>query len=108
MTKGKLVAAAIAGSALCALSSPASAAGLINGSFENNCAAPVAGFITLGAGSTCVTGWTVGPHSVDLVGTYWQAKDGTHSIDLGGNAPGSIFQTFSTVVGGLYTVNYWL
>jgi choice-of-anchor C domain-containing protein len=59
-------------------------------------------------GNNCITGWTVGPHSVDLINGYWEAKDGTHSIDLSGNAPGSIMQTFNTVSGELYTVNYWL
>src|SRR5688572_20639925 len=106
MMKRCLFAAAAASGALL-VASPAAAAGFINGSFENNCSAPVAGFVTLAGGSTCVNGWTVGPDSVDLVGSYWQAKDGIHSIDLSGNAPGSIAQTFDTVVGGLYTVSYW-
>lgn len=108
MTRGKLLLAAAASSALLALASPASAAGFVNGSFENTCVGSPGGFVTLGAGDTCINGWTVGPHSVDLVGGYWQAKDGLNSIDLGGLADGSIFQEFDTVLGGLYTVKYWV
>lgn len=107
MIRGKLLAAA-AGVMALGLANPASAAGFINGSFETNCGVAAGSFATIVPGNSCITGWSVGPHSVDLINGYWEAKDGTHSIDLAGNGPGSISQTFDTVVGGLYTVNYWL
>jgi len=111
MTRGKLLMAAAASSALFALASPASAAGFVNGSFEDNtCGVPAGAFGTVGAGgTTCITGWSVGPHSVDLVREpYWDAHHGEYSVDLAGNAPGSISQLFDTVANTVYTVNYWL
>ena len=94
----------------CAPASPASAAGFVNGSFEDNtCGVAVGTFGTVGAGNTCITGWAVSPDSVDLVREpYWDAHHGEYSVDLAGNAPGTISQLFDTVVGGFYTVNYWL
>ena len=91
------------------MSSAANASLLVNGSFEQGTPQPGSGgFDTLGSGSNAVTGWTVSSGSVDWINGYWQAQDGTHSIDLAGNVPGAIEQTFETVVGGVYSVNYWL
>lgn len=88
---------------------PATAADFVNGSFESHsCGTPAGGFTALGAGSNCITSWTVESGSVDLINGYWQAHDGTHSIDLAGNQPGSISQVFDTIVGQLYSVDYWL
>ena len=43
--------------------------------------------------------WTIGGN-VDLIGSYWQAPTpGTGSLDLNGDAPGSISQTIATTVG---------
>lgn len=91
------------------ISSAANASLLVNGSFEQGTPQPGSnGFSTLGAGDNSVTGWTVFSGSVDWINGYWQAQDGTHSIDLAGNQPGAIEQTFATVAGTLYSVNYWL
>ena len=79
-----------------------------NGSFEHATVDPGSGYVTLGAGSTAITGWTVGGDSIDYVGGYWQAENGARSIDLSGNAAGSISQTFDTVAGKAYDVNFWL
>jgi choice-of-anchor C domain-containing protein len=87
--------------------SQASAAAFMNGSFELNTADPVS-FSTLGAGSNVVTGWTVFGGTVDYINGYWQAANGTHSIDLSGNGAGSIQQTFDTVAGKTYSVDYFL
>lgn len=88
---------------------PASAAGFVNGGFEaGTCGAPVGGFTPVSAGNPCITGWTVDSGSVDWVNGYWQAHEGTHSVDLAGNQPGSISQIFDTVAGQVYSVNYWL
>ena len=92
-----------------AASSAAHAGTFIDGSFEaNSCATPPYSFVTLGTGSNCISGWSVTGGSVDLVDTYWQAKDGSYSIDLAGNEPGTISQTFDTVAGTTYQVFYWL
>jgi choice-of-anchor C domain-containing protein len=78
-----------------------------NGSFETSASDPGL-FQTKGNGDTSISGWTVGGDSIDYIGSYWQAADGTRSIDLNGNAPGSISQTFSTVAGTRYQVTFAL
>ena len=82
-----------------ALPAVAHAGPFINGSFENASVNPGSGFTNLAGGSTAITGWTVGGDSIDYIGGYWNAQNGSRSIDLSGNAPGSIFQTFDTVLG---------
>ena len=50
-------------------------------------------------------GWTVGG-SVDQIGTgFWQAAEGTQSLDLNGSGPGSITQLVTDLVVG---TNYWI
>ena len=83
---------------------PASAAPFVNGSFESG---PNPGsFITLGAGNNSVTGWLAGGAGVDYIGNYWVASDGNRSLDLSALSAGSISQTFDTVVGAVYTINF--
>lgn len=82
---------------------------ITNGSFELGSADPGGSFVTLGAGDTSITGWTVGDEGIDLIGGYWQPEDGNRSVDLAGNGPGSITQQLvNLVVGQHYTVNFWL
>jgi choice-of-anchor C domain-containing protein len=77
-----------------------------NGGFETG---PAPGsFITLGSGSTAITGWTVGGGGIDYIGSYWQPSDGSRSLDLNGNLPGSISQTFDVVSGQTYQVTFYL
>jgi len=92
----------------CAVAFPAvaTAGPFINGSFETGANPGV--FTPLAAGSTAITGWTVGGDSVDYIGSYWNAQNGSRSVDLSGNAPGSIFQTFDTVLGQTYQVTFYL
>lgn len=66
------------------------------------------GFETLPAGNPSITSWTIGGNSIDWIGTYWQPGDGVHSIDLSGNALGSVSQSFAAVVGQQYTVSFLL
>ena len=63
-------------------------------------------FITINAPGP--TGpWTVGG-SVDVIGGYWQAPAGTTgSVDLDGNFPGSVSQTF-TAPAGTYLLSFAL
>ncbi len=82
----------------------AQAAPFQNGSFETG---PAPGsFITLSAGDTSITGWTVDTGNIDYIGTYWQNADGERSIDMVGTQLGSISQTFDTNIGWLYTVQF--
>jgi len=83
--------------------------GPTNGSFENGTYADGgSGFQTLSAGDTSITGWTVDAGSVDWIGTYWVAPDGSMSIDLSGADAGTISQTFATTIGNTYTVSFAL
>ena len=52
--------------------------------------------------------WTVGGAGVDLIGGYWQAPAATGgSVDLDGNAPGSISQDLS-LTSGKYLLSFYL
>jgi choice-of-anchor C domain-containing protein len=83
-----------------------------NGSFENASVNPGSGFVTLGYGSTAITGWTVVgtiqySGCIDYIGGYWQAADGIRSIDLNGsNDRGGVQQTLATVAGQQYEVRF--
>src|SRR3954451_444084 len=60
------------------------------------------------AGSTDMTPWVVTTGSVDWINTYWQAAEGTKSVDLDGDegTPGAISQTFDTTVNSTYVVTF--
>jgi choice-of-anchor C domain-containing protein len=95
--------------------SPASANLIVNGSFEapsvGSADAPSGSFTTLFGGSTNIGSWTVTgntDNSVDWINGYWQAQDGTHSIDLNGTSLGGVEQTISTVLGQHYLLTFWL
>ena len=105
MLRKILVAAACA--AACGVATSAGAAAFTNGSFELG-VDPGSTFVTLGNGSTGITGWVVGGDSIDYIGGYWQAEDGSRSVDLSGNANGSVSQTFDTLAGHSYVVNFFL
>ncbi|MFT3731270.1 MAG: choice-of-anchor C family protein [Hyphomicrobium sp.] len=90
----------------------AATATIVNGSFEEGSIDP-GSFTTLFAGSTDITGWTVvtandtDPGSVDYIGTYWTASDGSRSLDLDGNAPGGVQQTITGLtIGQQYTITF--
>lgn len=84
----------------------ANAAVIVNGSFELG--DDPGAYTTLTAGSTAITGWTIGGFGVDYVGSYWQAADGVRSVDLSGANAGSVSQSFATNPGATYTVNFSL
>ncbi len=90
-----------------ALTLTASAAGAVtitNGSFElpGTYSGP---FQTLNAGSNALQGWTISSGSIDLINTLWQHSDGSYSLDLDGNDPGTISQQVSGLtIGETYTV----
>lgn len=86
----------------------ANAAQIINGSFETG-SLPNPVFSTIAGGnSTAINGWVVTGNSVDYIGSYWAAQDEDRSIDLNGNGQGGIEQSFTTVVGQLYNISFWL
>lgn len=89
------------------LATPASAAlNLVtNGSFEQGL--NPGSFTTLGTGSPSLTGWTIAGGSIDYIGSYWQASNGVRSVDLAGNAPGTISQTIAGLTAGMrYLVSF--
>lgn len=89
--------------------SGAHAVSIINGSFEQGISNDAYGFTTLNSGDTSITGWTVGGDSIDWIGNYWQAADGSRSLDLNGLHPGSISQTLSGLTSGqTYAVSFEL
>jgi len=98
----------VALAAALSLGGAASAATIVNGSFELG--TNPGSFTTLAAGSTAITGWTVGNTvgGIDYVGSYWQAAQGTRSIDLAGTGRGSIWQDVATEIGQRYVVSFFL
>lgn len=81
---------------------------LTNGSFEDGPEPDLTGpgFTPMEAGSSLIPGWTVTRGSIDYIGFYWQHADGKRSIDVNGNEPGAIAQTFRTKPGKRYRVTF--
>ena len=81
---------------------------IVNGNFMN-CVDPnttPSGFIIFPVGQFC-PGWTVTRGSIDIVGTkLWDVPGNTRSIDLNGNEPGGIAQTFDSIPGAEYIVSF--
>jgi len=100
------------------LAQPADAVPFQNGDFEVGPDASANGYLPLFAGDTSIPGWTVigadgcSQCGVDYIDNYWQdaqsAPGTTNSIDLSGNAPGGVAQTFSTDAGQKYEVTFWI
>lgn len=67
-------------------------------------------FETVNSGdTTTIPGWSVTSGSVDWIGSYWQAPNGTsNSIDLDGNSPGIMGQFDSFLLGQQYLLTFWL
>lgn len=80
---------------------------ITNGSFEDGTYSSNDPFITLNQGSTAITGWTVKSGSIDWINTYWNASDGSKSLDLAGYYQhGLISTTFNATVGQTYRVQF--
>lgn len=77
-----------------------------NGSFETGSCGPGAYTTIAAVNNTCIAGWTVSGGSIDYIGSYWQAGEGSRSIDLSGGNNGTISQTFATVAGRMYQVDF--
>ncbi|QXQ07535.1 choice-of-anchor C family protein [Sphingosinicellaceae bacterium] len=81
---------------------PALAVDLVNGSFEDG-SNPGVGESYVAANSSDIVGWTVSGGGLGYVGDYWQAANGSRSLDLSETAS-TISQTFATDVGGSYAI----
>ena len=93
--------------AISAVVATAAGAQVVNGNFESSIPAPSGGFTTYGAGAN-FGGWTVGRGSIDLINGYWQAANGTYSVDMDGASVGSIFQDLITSSGVSYDLTFAL
>jgi choice-of-anchor C domain-containing protein len=76
-----------------------------NGSFESPAVAPSPFEVSP---PQPIDGWTVTAGSVDLIDGYWQAHSGVQSIDLSGDAPGTLTQDVSLDTGQLYLLTFWV
>jgi len=98
-----------------ATSSPVQATALnliSNGSFEEYAVlgdAPSGGFWTLDVGSPALPDWSIVQSNIDWDNGFWQAAEGTHSLDLNGNrGAGGVSQTISTEAGQTYLLTFAL
>lgn len=92
---------------LMAVSGVAQANLITNGSFEEGFYFGSDPFITLGAGSTSISGWSVKSGSVDWIDSYWQASNGERSLDLAGFYEHGVISTiFATTPGQSYRVQF--
>ena len=83
--------------------------GLANGSFETGAYVDNgSGFQQLNAPNSSIADWTVDAGSVDWIGTYWPAQEGSMSIDMSGVEAGTLSQTFATTIGNTYNVSFQL
>ena len=103
--KSSLLGVAVMAAFLTVPGSAVAAVPLPNGSFEQGVftAAP---FDELHAGSTALTGWAIEGGSVDAIGSYWSASDGSRSLDLNGSEAGAISQPLATLTGATYVVRF--
>ncbi|HTK26355.1 MAG TPA: DUF642 domain-containing protein, partial [Pyrinomonadaceae bacterium] len=82
---------------------------IVNGSFEDT-EVPSNAFFYYPGGST-IPGWTIGGSGygvgIEVTNTdYWQASNGTNSLDLVGIYASSISQDIPTFTGVTYTVSF--
>lgn len=80
---------------------------LADGGFEKP-RVPAFTVATIAAGQS-VGAWTVTQGGVDHIGPgYWEAAEGTQSVDLSGLVDGAVKQTFNTIPGATYLVEFFL
>jgi choice-of-anchor C domain-containing protein len=100
----KLILAAALATPFFAFAAPANL--VTNGDFEAFTGGSFSGFTTVSVGQTTLTGWTVGGASIDVINGNYGAISG-NSIDmLGTPGPGSLSQSFSTIVGQAYKLSF--
>ncbi len=82
-------------------------AALVNGGFETpQLPSYTAAMVVTGQS---IGAWTVTQGNVDLLGAgFWSAAEGAQSVDLGGLVDGAVAQTFNTLPGQTYLVEFAL
>lgn len=76
-----------------------------NGGFESSVI--FSQWLTLNAGSTTLTGWTISSGSIEILrNTYWQPSEGFQSVDTSGDNSGKIQQTIATSPGTTYRLTF--
>jgi choice-of-anchor C domain-containing protein len=83
---------------------------ILNGGFETGTNPPATNTFKVVPKYAVLDNWSV-PSAVyiEWIGKdYWQAHSGNYSIDLNASNPGIISQSFTTVVGTQYRVDFWL
>ena len=108
--KKLILTSAVAGMVLVSVTTVALAASIVqNGSFESGTDPDGNSehYIVVYPGNTDINNWTVDSGNVEVIGSRWAASDGDRSIDLSGYySHGSISQTFATVTGQDYKVQF--
>jgi len=80
---------------------------ITNGDFESYSGGVFTnGFRTVNHGSSDLVGWTVGGNSVDVVNGAYGAFTGNGIDILGSPGPGSLSQSFSSLVGQAYVLSF--
>jgi choice-of-anchor C domain-containing protein len=80
---------------------------ITNGDFESPITSS-SSFDTFEAGSSSLTGWTIGGAGVNLIRGYWTSQHGAQSLDLNDDDIGSISQDLNDLtVGQQYTVTFY-
>ena len=81
-----------------------------NGSFEQGMALPeTSRYVPVDDKAQAIAGWTVSRGTVDICqALYWEAAEGSRSLDLNGNNAGGVSQTLATTPGTLYQVEFAL
>lgn len=99
---------AISSAVLLVSTTPASASGFCNGSFEDPSGPQPGDFAEIVAPSAIIPCWFVNAGAIDVVSNFnYKASQGTFAVDLSGTpTAGAIEQTFSTVVGTEYLVAF--
>lgn len=97
-----LLSAGIAASLLCGTVAQTA---VTNGGFEEP--PGVYPYMVFGAGLN-LPGWTIESGTVEIVGKYWQAAEGSQSLDLNGifEEIGTIYQDVPTVAGKEYRIRF--
>lgn len=90
---------------LCTILAGTAGAQVVNGDFESSIPAPFGSYMTYSAGQS-FGAWTVGTGSIDLINGYWQAANGSYSVDMDGYSVGSIYQNILTSIGGVYSLSF--
>lgn len=88
-----------------AIAASIAAGGIVNGSFESGVNPESEGLGYVDPGPFGIDGWTI-VGDVDYTGSYWQAAEGTRSVDLNGEAAATLEQWVQTVPNQTYTLSF--